>query len=66
MPLSRNHQVLNVILTSGEYVIQIFDKQSSSFVDYITNQLRLKDVPFQLHAQAYPVFQNEQRYVFTS
>jgi len=52
---------IDVILTSGDYQLTIFDQQESHIRNWITNEAGLTSVPFTFELQAVPILQNEER-----
>ena len=46
---------IDVILTSGDYQLTIFDQQESHVRNWITNEAGLTSVPFTFELQAVPI-----------
>ena len=59
--VSKNELNIDVILTTGDYQLTIFDQQENSVRKWITQEVGLTSVPFTLELQAVPVVQNEER-----
>lgn len=57
----KNHLNLNVILTSGYYILEIWDVSTSEYWDFLWKEMDLSRVPFSMEIQSYPVLQNEAR-----
>jgi hypothetical protein len=59
--IGKNELNIDVILTSGDYQLTIFDQQESHIRKWITNEAGLTSVPFTFELQAVPIVQNEER-----
>ena len=59
--VGKNELNIDVILTSGDYKLTIFDQQENSVRKWISNQAGLSSVPFTFELQAVPIIQNEER-----
>ena len=52
---------IDVILTSGDYELIIFDQQENNVRKWLTNDAGLTMVPFTFQLEATPIVQNEER-----
>ena len=59
--IGKNELNIDVILTSGEYEIIIFDQQENDVRSWLTSDVGLKNVPFSFELTATPIVQNEER-----
>lgn len=59
--VGKNELGIDVILTSGDYELIVFDQQENSVRSWLRETARLDTVPFTLELQAVPVIQNEER-----
>ena len=48
-------------MTSGNYILQLYDLSNADFSEWITDDLGLKNVPFTFAVEALPILQNEVR-----
>jgi hypothetical protein len=59
--VGKNELSIDVILTSGDYQLTIFDQQENSVRRWLSGQGGLTTVPFTFELQAVPIVQNEER-----
>jgi len=59
--VGKNELNIDVILTSGDYELLIYDQQETHIRNWMTNQAGLVSVPFTFELQAVPIVQNEER-----
>ena len=52
---------MNVVLTSGDYVLQIFDHSNNDYNKWLMEDLELTVIPFSFDLEALPILQNEER-----
>lgn len=50
-----------MVLTSGDYILQLIDLSQESYTKFLTNELQLTSVPFSVNIESYPILQNEVR-----
>jgi len=53
--------MLNVVLTSGDYILEIYDYQKDDFRQWLADDLDLTETPFELSVSAVPILQNDVR-----
>ena len=49
------------MLTTGDYVLQLFDLTQHEYTTWLTEDLQLSQVPFTVYIESYPILQNEVR-----
>ena len=52
---------MNVVLTSGDYMLQIFDHSMNSYNKWLEEDVELTVVPFSFDLEVLPILQNEER-----
>lgn len=57
----KNHISMNVVLTSGDYLLQFYDLAGQKYSSWLANDLGLEDIPISVSMEAYPIMQNEER-----
>ena len=57
----KNHNAIDILLTTGEYILQIWDVSTGDYNDFLVKDLRLKSVPFTVKGESLPVIMNELR-----
>ena len=57
----KNHNAIDILLTTGDYSLQIWDVSTSDYTNFLVNDLRLKSVPFTVKGESLPVIMNELR-----
>ena len=51
----KNHVSLNVVLTSGDYLLQFFDDSDYQYAQWISQDLGLERVPIMLDLDSFPI-----------
>ena len=57
----KNHQSFQVVLTTGDYVLQLMDLSQDSFTQWLIEDLQLTQAPFTVYIESMPILQNEAR-----
>ena len=57
----KNHMSMDVVLTTGEYLLQFWEVSNEDYVEWMQGELNLGQVPFTVDIASYPVLQNEDR-----
>ena len=52
---------MNVVLTSGDYMLHLFDHSADAYTGWLQNDLEPPAVPFSFDLEALPILQNEER-----
>ena len=52
---------MNVVLTSGDYMLQLFDHSMNDYNKWLQDDLELAAIPFSFDLEALPILQNEER-----
>jgi hypothetical protein len=70
-PTHKNHQSLDVVLTSGDFIIEVIlmpspwlEQGAQTVTDMIRTKYRNIEIPFSMNVQVTPVYQSEQRLAF--
>jgi len=50
-----------VVLTTGDYVLQLMDLSQDSFTQWLIEDLQLTQAPFTVYIESMPILQNEAR-----
>lgn len=57
----KNHQSFQVVLTTGDYLLQLYDLSSEDYTKWLVEEVELSQVPFTVYIESYPILQNEIR-----